>query len=154
MKRILPLALTLAVGVTPYAACARSGDEAAPQAAAAGASPATAPATEHGANGHHPAPRTHVGSHMVDDPGKYARHPRLAAAYQAAAENPQLLDGLYCYCDCAEHAGHYSLLSCYETDHAAMCDICLNAAEMAFKLHRDGVGLDGIRDVIDATYGS
>ena len=115
---------------------------------------ASAPMAEHGAQGHHPAPRAGVGADKVVDAARYEDHPRIASVYRAAAENPQLLDGLYCYCRCDEHAGHYSLLECYSSDHAAQCDVCLSEAEMAFKADRDGVGLDVIRTAIDQVYGS
>ena len=94
-----------------------------------------------------------MGAEHVADPSQFEDYPRVASVYRAAAENPQLLDGIYCYCDCKEHARHYSLLDCYASDHAAMCDVCLKEAEMAFQLARDGVELAGIRDIIDQLYG-
>lgn len=106
-----------------------------------------------GHEGHHPAPRPGIGAEHVADPSQFEDYPRVASVYRAAAENPQLLDGIYCYCDCKEHARHYSLLDCYASDHAAMCDVCLKEAEMAFQLARDGVELAGIRDIIDQLYG-
>lgn len=44
---------------------------------------------------------------------------KIAQAYQAAREIPQVLDQLYCYCQCQESHGHKSLLSCYVDNHAA-----------------------------------
>lgn len=44
---------------------------------------------------------------------------KIAQAYQAAREVPQVLDQLYCYCQCQETFGHKSLLSCYVDNHAA-----------------------------------
>ena len=120
------------------------------------ASPATSAgmgASPHGARGHHPAPRRGVGVEKVVDSEPYGRYPRIASIYRAAAEDPQLLDGLYCYCNCAEHAGHYSLLECFSSDHAAMCDVCLNEAETAFEMSRHGTDLEVIRTGIDGLYG-
>jgi len=110
-------------------------------------------ASPHGARGHHPAPRRGVGAEKVADSEPYGRYPRIASIYRGAAENPQLLDGLYCHCECAEHAGHYSLLECFSSDHAAMCDVCLNEAETAFEMSRNGADLEVIRTGIDGVYG-
>lgn len=131
----------------PWSGAVRATTNAAPVAPEAiGSSP-------HGARGHHPAPRPGVGAEKVADMERYGRHPRIASIYRAAAENPQLLDGLYCYCNCAEHAGHYSLLECFSSDHAAMCDVCLNEARTAFEMNRKGGDLETIRTVIDGVYG-
>lgn len=105
------------------------------------------------ADGHHPAPRSTGERETVVSAVRYAGHARIVNAYRAAAEIPEVLDGIHCYCECAEHAGHYSLLSCFASDHAAMCDICMSEGETAFELSRDGVKLGVIRDVIDETYG-
>ena len=59
-----------------------------------------------------------------------------AQAYQAAREIPEVLDSLYCYCDCARHSGHKSLLSCYVDEHAVHCDICIDEALMATSTDR------------------
>ncbi len=44
---------------------------------------------------------------------------KTAAAYQVAQEIPDVLDQLYCYCECDRHMGHVSLLSCFVDSHAA-----------------------------------
>lgn len=77
---------------------------------------------------------------------------QTAHAYQAALEIPEVLDSLYCYCDCEKHSGHKSLLSCYVDEHAAACDICIYEALMAHELHKKGVGIDAIRKAIDERY--
>lgn len=43
-----------------------------------------------------------------------------ARAYQIAQQSPEILDQLYCYCECDKHLGHHSLLSCFVDSHAAM----------------------------------
>ena len=111
-------------------------------------------ASLHGARGHHPAPRRGVAVETVVDSEHYSGYPRIASVYEAAAQNPELLDGLYCYCDCAEHARHYSLLECFSSDHAAMCDVCLSEAETAFQMSWNGADLEVIRTGIDGMYGS
>ncbi len=75
-----------------------------------------------------------------------------AMAYQAAREIPEILDSLYCYCDCAKHSGHKSLLSCYVDEHAVHCDICMDEALMAYDLHKQGKGVVAIREAVDARY--
>lgn len=44
---------------------------------------------------------------------------KAAAAHRVAREIPDVLDQLYCYCQCDKHVGHKSLLSCYTDGHAA-----------------------------------
>lgn len=44
---------------------------------------------------------------------------KTAAAYQVAQEIPEVLDQLYCYCECDRHMGHVSLLSCFTDNHGA-----------------------------------
>jgi len=63
-----------------------------------------------------------------------------------------VLDGLYCHCECSKHSDHRSLLSCFESDHGAMCDICLGEAAMAFKMTQEGKNLSEIRSAIDARF--
>lgn len=44
---------------------------------------------------------------------------KTARAYQVAHEIPDILDQLYCYCECDKHMGHVSLLSCFTDRHGA-----------------------------------
>jgi len=44
---------------------------------------------------------------------------KAAVGHQIARDIPDVLDQLYCYCECDKHAGHKSLLSCYTDGHAA-----------------------------------
>ena len=43
---------------------------------------------------------------------------KAARAHQIAQEIPEILDRLYCYCECDKHQGHKSLLSCFTDGHA------------------------------------
>jgi hypothetical protein len=43
----------------------------------------------------------------------------VARAYQVAREIPQVLDQLYCHCQCIENSGHLSNLSCFVDRHGA-----------------------------------
>jgi hypothetical protein len=65
-----------------------------------------------------------------------------------------VFDGLYCYCECKENFGHKSLLTCFESEHGASCDICLTEAAMAAEMHANGASLDAIRQAIDARFKS
>jgi len=75
-----------------------------------------------------------------------------ARAYQIAKEIPEVLDSMYCYCECEKHFGHKSLLTCYVDEHAAHCDICMNEAFMAYELHRQGKDIKTIREAVDARF--
>lgn len=79
---------------------------------------------------------------------------RAANAYQIAEEMPQTLDALYCYCKCKESPTlqHKTLLTCYTTDHAAKCGICMHEAEVASDLTKQGKSIPEIRAAVDAFY--
>jgi hypothetical protein len=62
---------------------------------------------------------------------------KTRAAYQAAKDIPQTLAQLPCYCYCDRGMGHKSLHSCFEDDHAAHCDVCVNEALMAYRLEKE-----------------
>lgn len=101
----------------------------------------------------HPEPRPAVTAASVLPPVRYAAYPQISRTYDLAREIPQVLDGLYCHCNCSEHSGHRSLLSCFESDHGAGCDICLREAELAHQMHTRGESLEAIRAAIDAAWG-
>ena len=103
---------------------------------------------------HHPEPREEVTAAAVVPAARYADYPMIARVYDQAREVPAVLDGLYCHCDCAEHAGHRSLLSCFESDHGAGCDICLEEAALAHRMTRSGDSLREIRAAVDAMFSS
>jgi hypothetical protein len=77
---------------------------------------------------------------------------KIETAYQVAQDIPDVLDHLYCYCQCDKHAGHKSLLSCYTDNHAANCDVCVNEAMDAAKMIKQGYELKEIRRQIDRKY--
>ncbi len=76
---------------------------------------------------------------------------RAAQAYQIAAEIPQALDKLYCYCKCKENATlkHKTLLTCYTNDHASKCEICMKEAEIAGEMTKQGKSTDEIKVAVD-----
>lgn len=111
-------------------------------------------ATARQAGAAHPEPRAEEHRSHVVSPGRYAQYPRVARTYQMAAAVPEVLDGLYCYCHCSDHSGHYSLLDCFASDHAARCDVCMSEATIAYEMHNNGASLKKIRTEIDRTYGT
>ncbi len=111
----------------------------------------------HGTASHHPTPRSDAATtqaRKIVPASAYAAYPRIQETYREAALVPQVLDGIYCYCECKEHMGHYSLLDCYKSDHAAGCDVCLSEGELAYKMTQQGKSLDQIRAAVDRLYGA
>lgn len=101
----------------------------------------------------HPDPRPGITAAKVQSPALWSNEPDVAEVYVMAAEIPEIIDGLYCYCDCHMHFGHRSLLDCFQSDHGGNCDVCMNEVRIAYRMHREGKSLEQIRQVIDATYG-
>jgi hypothetical protein len=78
-------------------------------------------------------------------------HPRVREAYAIAQKIPATLNQLYCWCGCIERMGHRSALECFESNHAAFCDVCLVNAEIAKGTIDRGVTDAGeIQKAIDA----
>jgi hypothetical protein len=102
----------------------------------------------------HPDPRPGIAAKQVLPPATVPGTPGSPEAYAAARAVPQVLDGLHCYCDCARHSGHRSLLTCFESEHGAYCDICMGEAMLAQQLTARGDALDAIRRAVDAQFGS
>lgn len=73
-------------------------------------------------------------------------------AYRAAREISVTLAQLPCYCHCDQGFGHKSLYSCFESDHAAHCAVCVQEALLALKLEKEGKSPAQIRDTIVAQY--
>jgi hypothetical protein len=103
---------------------------------------------------HHPTPRARSEQPRVLPASRYVDYPRVQEAYRMAAQVTDALDGIYCYCECAEHMGHYSLLECFSTDHAAGCDVCMSEGTLVYKMIEKGATLDAIRTEIDHTFGA
>jgi len=102
----------------------------------------------------HPDPRPGVTAERVLPPSVVLNAAGAAEAYAAARRAPRVLDGVHCYCECARNFGHRSLLTCFESDHGAHCDICKGEATLAMQLASQGSSLDEIRHAIDRRYGS
>lgn len=78
---------------------------------------------------------------------------RVRSAYAVAKAIPNVVDKLYCYCQCQENMGHKSLLSCYADTHAANCNVCLTEVEMAAKMTDKGLCPAEIQKAIDRRFG-
>jgi hypothetical protein len=106
------------------------------------------------AGGTHPDPRPGITAERVLTGAAVPRTPGAAEAYAAARAAAATLDGVYCHCDCSKHAGHRSLLTCFESEHGAYCDICMGEAMLASQLASRGTSLREIRAAIDARFGT
>lgn len=102
----------------------------------------------------HPDPRPGITAEKVLPPAAVPRTAGSVEAYAAARAVPQVLDGLFCYCDCARHSGHRSLLTCFESEHGGYCDICMGEAMLAQQMTERGEAIDAIRRAVDAQFGS
>jgi hypothetical protein len=108
--------------------------------------------TRQASGAHHPTPRAGLTAADVEAAERYAAYPRIAEIYTMAAQIPQVLDGLYCYCDCSKHSDHRSLLTCFQDDHGAACDVCLTEAAVAWRMTQEGRSLAEIRKAVDGMY--
>lgn len=107
-----------------------------------------------GVDRHHPEPRPGVTALGVLAATAVPHVPGALEAYTAARSGPAVLDGLYCHCHCRENARHRSLLTCFESEHGAYCDICMGEAVLATRLSAQGNSLEQIRRAIDARFGT
>ncbi len=78
---------------------------------------------------------------------------RVRDAYQAAADIPQVLAEVTCYCGCNKSQGHRHLLDCFVDTHGSTCGHCVNEALDAHALFMTGTPPDDIRKFIDSKYG-
>ncbi len=101
----------------------------------------------------HPEPRANAEAVETVSPARYAGYPRIHRVYAMAEGVKGTLDGLYCYCRCKEHSDHRSLLTCFQSDHGAGCDVCLDQAALAYRMQRQGASLDEIRQETDRQFG-
>lgn len=117
-------------------------------AAPAWARPRRARATDH------PTPRPGITAANVLPDSALTEYPGCQSAFEAVRKIPQIVDGIRCQCGCADIAGFYSLLSCYESaGMARICPICQGEARLAYRLFQSGKTLEEIRTAIDARFG-
>jgi hypothetical protein len=100
-------------------------------------------------------------------PGNIATAVRPAdvvkAAYLFAAERPDILKYMPCFCGC-ERGGHRGNDDCFVTrrdasgkptqwePHGAVCEVCIDVATQARQMHNSGASLTAIRDAIEKKY--
>jgi len=102
----------------------------------------------------HPDPRPGITAAKILPDSAIPNNPGAMDAYAAARRAPATLDGVYCHCNCSKHAGHRSLLTCFESDHGAFCDICMGEAILASQMAARGESLLDIRAAIDRQFGT
>jgi hypothetical protein len=80
-------------------------------------------------------------------------------AYQFAADRPDVMRWMNCYCGCGDHSGHKSALNCFVQangrefdDHGSNCDVCVGIALDAMTMTEEGRSLSEIRTYVDDTY--
>jgi hypothetical protein len=80
--------------------------------------------------------------------------PEVVPAYEAALKYPQTLDRLHCFCECQESMihRHKTLLTCFTTNHAAGCGICLREALMAAQMKEKGLPDDQIENTVESIF--
>jgi Protein of unknown function with PCYCGC motif len=70
--------------------------------------------------------------------GPYFRYPWQVAVYKEAAQVPNVLYQLPCYCRCDKALGHTSLHSCFAGTHGAICSTCAKEGAYAYKMTKLG----------------
>jgi Pyruvate/2-oxoacid:ferredoxin oxidoreductase delta subunit len=80
--------------------------------------------------------------------------PEVVPAYEVARKYPQTLDRLHCFCECQESMTHRhkTLLTCFTTDHAAGCGICIREAVLAGELKDKGLPDDQIENTVESAF--
>lgn len=68
--------------------------------------------------------------------------------YALAAQVKEFLYQEPCYCGCDKNQGHQSLLDCYVSHHAAMCDVCKKEAVYTYLHSKQGETAEQIRKEI------
>jgi hypothetical protein len=77
---------------------------------------------------------------------------KTASSYNVAIKYGEVLDYMYCYCNCKQSIGHKSLRSCFTDDHAANCGICQDQAFFAAELTDQGKDLAEVRMAEDKRF--
>jgi Protein of unknown function with PCYCGC motif len=70
--------------------------------------------------------------------GPFFREKWQVEVYKEAAQIPDVLYQLPCYCRCDRALGHTSLHSCFEGTHGAICATCAAEEAYAYKMTRLG----------------
>jgi len=78
--------------------------------------------------------------------------PDRNAPVLTAAQITDRLSKMYCYCQCHEQEGHVSLLTCFQTNHAEECGICLREAAQAYQDWKDGKPVHASQHAADVAF--
>ncbi len=70
--------------------------------------------------------------------GPFFREKWQVEVYKEAAQIPNVLYQLPCYCRCDRALGHSSLHSCFEGTHGAICSTCAQEGAYAYKMTKLG----------------
>jgi hypothetical protein len=120
-----------------------------------------------------PSPAAALGPHPQENlpplPFQAYAPPRpaevVSAAYRFAAEHPEILSYVPCFCGC-ERAGHRGNEDCFvktrnekgdvtEWDpHGLDCAVCLDVAKESMQMHRSGASVREIRSAIEKKWSS
>ena len=105
--------------------------------------------------GEHPTPRPGITASKVATTEMLDGDQMLIDLFNSVRAIPHVADGIRCHCGCADLAGHYSLLSCYEGVNAMarICPVCQGEGRVAVRLAKAGRSLADIRIAIDAQFG-
>ena len=88
----------------------------------------------------------------------------VTAAYQFAAEHPEILSYVPCFCGC-ERAGHTGNSDCFVKsraengdvidwdEHGVECAVCIDVANRSRQMHSSGASVRDIRAAIDKEFG-
>jgi uncharacterized protein with PCYCGC motif len=88
----------------------------------------------------------------------------VTAAYQFAAEHPEVLSYVPCFCGC-ERSGHRGNEDCFVKardvnadviewqEHGMECAVCLDVAYKSMRMHASGASVRDIRAAIEKEYG-
>jgi hypothetical protein len=137
--RFLAVAAVLALGVIAAAPAKKT----APRKAVPAAASACAACAERGA---------------VLDPSLFSDtrrfEPEVKPAYEAARQYPAMLDRLHCFCECQESMTHRhkTLLTCFTSNHAAGCGICIREALLAKELKDKGMPDDQVENTVESVF--
>ena len=89
----------------------------------------------------------------------------VTAAYQFAAEHPEVLSYVPCFCGC-DRAGHTGNSDCFVKsraangdvidwdEHGVECTVCIDVANRSRQMHSSGASVRDIRAAIDKEFGA
>ena len=101
----------------------------------------------------HPDPRPGIDASRMLTAEQLADAPDVIGLYDSVRKIPHIVDGIGCYCGCAQREGYRSLLTCYEQGGMAKhCEICQGQGRLAHSRWKEGQSLEQIRRAIDARY--